>query len=163
MVFLCHIDSNHNGEGVKIFLKEDISSKLLTKHHFPSDVEDLFVDLNFRESKCLLFGTYHLFLIELIKLLILTQTMIMFYLQETLMQKMMSLALVVFSINMISIILLRTCFKSSSKPTSIHLFLTTRNAHFRNTVAVCSSLSDFPKLALMVLKTFDKNKPCEIL
>ena len=79
------------------------------------------------------------------------------------MQKMMSLALVVFSINMISIILLRTCFKSSSKPTSIHLFLTTRNAHFRNTVAVCSSLSDFHKLALTVLKTFDKNKPCEIL
>ena len=31
-----------------------------------------------------------------------------------------------------------TCFKNSSKPTSIDLFLTTKNTHFQNTVAVCS-------------------------
>ena len=57
-----------------------------------------------------------------------------------------------------------TCFKNSSKPTCIDLFLTTKNTHFQNTVAVCSGLSDFHKLVLTVLKTsFDKNKPCEIL
>ena len=57
-----------------------------------------------------------------------------------------------------------TCFKNSSKPTSIDLFLTTKNTYFQNTVAVCSGLSDFHKLVLTVLKTsFDKNKPCEIL
>ena len=58
-----------------------------------------------------------------------------------------------------------TCFKNSSKPASTDLFLTTKNAHFQNTVAVCSSgLSDFHKLVLIVLKTSsDKKKPCESL
>ena len=37
-----------------IFVKEDMLSKLLTKHNLPSDVEGLFVELN---SK--IFGTYH--------------------------------------------------------------------------------------------------------
>ena len=41
-----------------------------------------------------------------------------------------------------------TCFKNSSKPTSIDLFLTTKNTHFKNSVAVYSGLSDFHKLVL---------------
>ena len=92
------LDRNRNGGGVMIFVKEDIPSKLLTKHNFPSDVEGLFVELNFRRSNFSLELITHLhimisvFLIVLIKLLILTATMIMFYLLETLMQKMMSLA-----------------------------------------------------------------------
>ena len=92
------LDRNRNG-GVMIFVKEDIPSKLLTKHNFPRDIEGLFVELNFRKSKWLLFGTYHppaqndqYFLTVLIELLILAATMMMFYLLETLMQKMMSLA-----------------------------------------------------------------------
>ena len=52
-------------------------------------------------------------------------------------------------------------FKNYSKPTSIDLFLATKNTFF-NTAAVWSGLSDFHKLVLTVLKTFDKNKPCEI-
>ena len=51
------LDGNRNGGGVMIFVKEDIPSKLLTKHNFASDVEGLFVVLNFRKSKWLLFGT----------------------------------------------------------------------------------------------------------
>ena len=43
------LDRNRNGGGVVIFVKEDIPSKLLTKHNFPSDVEGLFVELNFRK------------------------------------------------------------------------------------------------------------------
>ena len=53
------LDRNHNGGGAMIFVKEDIPRKLLTKYNFPSDVEGLFVELNFRKSKWLLFGTYH--------------------------------------------------------------------------------------------------------
>ena len=57
-----------------------------------------------------------------------------------------------------------SCFKNSFKPTSIDLFLATKNTHFQNTVAVCIGLSDFHKLVLTVFKTsFDKSKPCEIL
>ena len=53
------LDRNRNGEGVMIFARKDIPSKFLTKHNFPSDVEVLFVELNFRKSKWLLCGTYH--------------------------------------------------------------------------------------------------------
>ena len=52
------IDRNRNGGGVMIFVKEDIPSKLLTKHNFPTDVEGFLIELNFRKSKRLLFGTY---------------------------------------------------------------------------------------------------------
>ena len=51
---------NSNVEDVITFVKEDLIRKLLTKHNFPRDVEDLFVERNFRKSKWLLFGTYHL-------------------------------------------------------------------------------------------------------
>ena len=53
------LDRNRNGRSVMIFVKEDIPSKLLTKQNFPSDVEGLLVELNFRKLKWLLFGTYH--------------------------------------------------------------------------------------------------------
>ena len=53
------LERNRNGGGAMIFVKEDIPSKLLIKHNFPSDAEGLFVELNFRKSKWLFFGTYH--------------------------------------------------------------------------------------------------------
>ena len=53
------LNGNRNGVGVMIFVKEDIPSKLLTKHDFPNDIEGLFAELNFRKSKWLLCGTYH--------------------------------------------------------------------------------------------------------
>ena len=52
------MDRNRNDWGVTIFAKEDIESKLLIKHNFPSDVEGLFVELDFRKSKWLIFDTF---------------------------------------------------------------------------------------------------------
>ena len=40
-----------------IYIREDIPSKRLDKHIFPYNMEDLYVELNFR--KCLLFRTHH--------------------------------------------------------------------------------------------------------
>ena len=42
-----------------VYICEDIPSKLLDKHVCPYDMEGLFVELNFRKCKWLLFGTYH--------------------------------------------------------------------------------------------------------
>ena len=42
-----------------IFICDDIPSRVLTKHVFPDDIEGLFIELNFRKAKWLLFGTYH--------------------------------------------------------------------------------------------------------
>ena len=54
------IDRNRSGGGVMIYVRDVIPSKLLTKHFFPNDIEDLFVELNFTKCKLLLLGTYHL-------------------------------------------------------------------------------------------------------
>ena len=40
-----------------VYIREDIPSKLLDKHVFPYDMEGLFVELNFRKCKWLIFGT----------------------------------------------------------------------------------------------------------
>ena len=44
------LDGNRKGGGVTIFVKEDIPRNFLTKHNFPSDVEGLLAELNYRKS-----------------------------------------------------------------------------------------------------------------
>ena len=45
------LDRNWRGGGVMIYVREDIPSKLLTKHVFPSDTECTFLELNLRKCK----------------------------------------------------------------------------------------------------------------
>ena len=42
------IDRNRNGDGI-IFIRDDIPSRVLTRHVFPDDIEGLFIELNFRQ------------------------------------------------------------------------------------------------------------------
>ena len=53
------LDRNRNGGGVMIYIRDDIPSRLLLKHVFPSDIEGLYIELNFRKCKWLLLGTHH--------------------------------------------------------------------------------------------------------
>ena len=47
------------GGGVIIYMREDIPSKILTKHVLPTDIEALFMEFNFRKCKWLVeFITY---------------------------------------------------------------------------------------------------------
>ena len=45
------LDRNRNGGGIMIFIRDDIPSRVLTKHVFPDDIEDLLIELNFRKTK----------------------------------------------------------------------------------------------------------------
>ena len=45
--------------GILIYVREYITTRLLTLHDFPRDIEGLFVEINLRKTKRLLFGTYH--------------------------------------------------------------------------------------------------------
>ena len=56
---LYRLDRNKKRGGAMIYMSEYIPSKRLNKHVFPYDMEGLFVELNFRKCKWLLFGTYH--------------------------------------------------------------------------------------------------------
>ena len=53
------IDRNKHGGGVIIYIREDIPSKLLTKHNFPIEIEGIFIEINLRKTKWILFGSYH--------------------------------------------------------------------------------------------------------
>ena len=52
-------DRNIHGGGILIYVREDIPSKELKKHTFPDDIEGMFVEINLRKAKWLLFGSYH--------------------------------------------------------------------------------------------------------
>ena len=53
------LDRNRNGGGIIIYVREDIPSNMLVKQKLPHNIEDIFIALNFRKVKWLLFGTYH--------------------------------------------------------------------------------------------------------
>ena len=100
-------DRNRNGGGIMIYIRDDIPSKLLTKHVFPDNIEGLFVELNFRKSKWLLIGAYHplsqsdnYFFEHLDKALDIYSNYENFYLQEISAQKLHSLLWISSYINM---------------------------------------------------------------
>ena len=53
------LDRNKRGGGILIYVREDISSKQLTRHTFKHDIEGLFLELNLNKYKLLVLGTYH--------------------------------------------------------------------------------------------------------
>ena len=48
------LDPNRNEGRVMIYIRDDIPSKLLLKHVFPSDIEGLYIELNFMKCKWLI-------------------------------------------------------------------------------------------------------------
>ena len=55
---LCRLDRNRNGGSLMIYVRDEIPSKMLTKHNLPEDIEAGFIELNFRKCKWLLCATY---------------------------------------------------------------------------------------------------------
>ena len=53
------LDRNRNRGGLMIYIGDDTPRRLLLKHAFPSDIEGLYIELNFKKCKWLLLGTYY--------------------------------------------------------------------------------------------------------
>ena len=49
-------DRNRLGRGVIVYVRDDISNKHLIKHKLPEDIEGIFVEVNLRKTKWLIFG-----------------------------------------------------------------------------------------------------------
>ena len=65
--------------------------------------------------------------------------------------------------NLTNIVKGSTCFKNSSKPSTINLFLTNNGSYFQNTKTFFTGLSDFHKLVTITPKiSIPKNKPLHI-
>ena len=52
-------DRDQFGGGILIYIREDIPSKLLDGYKFPDDIEGLFLEINLKNTKWRLFGSYH--------------------------------------------------------------------------------------------------------
>ena len=52
-------DKNRSSEGVIFYVRNDIPSKQLTKYKLPNDIEIIFIEVNLRKIKWLIFGPYH--------------------------------------------------------------------------------------------------------
>ena len=164
------LDRNSSGGGLLIYVREDIPSKQLSKHTFPSDIEGIFVEINLRKSKWLLFGTYH------------PPSQSNSYFFESLTKAMdiylggydrfllagdfnceeseQHLKSFLDQYHAINIVKEKTCFKSVNNPSCIDLFITNQSRSFQNTTAISSGLSDFHKMVLTVFKTkFEKQSP----
>ena len=167
------LDRNRNGGDILIYVREDIPTKQLFKHNFPSDIEGIFVGINLRKTKWLLFGTYHPpsqsdnYYFESItraldiygelysKLLLVGD----FNAEDS--ESCMSAFL--YQHNLKTLVKQKTCFKSTENPSCIDLFLTNCAHSFQNTNTISAGISDCHKMVVTVLKTtFTKAKPKEI-
>ena len=155
-------DRNRNGGGVLIYIREDIPSKLLADHKLPHDIEGIFVELNLRKKKWLLFGSYHppsqsdeYFFHQVKKGLDMCSK---FYERFMLIGDFNAedsepcLSQFFFEMNAKNIVKEPTCYKSLSNPSCIDLVITNSSSSFQNTKAISTGLSDFHKMVITVLK-----------
>ena len=164
-------DRNRNGGGIMIFIRDDIPSRMLTKHVFPDDIEGLFIELNFRKAKWLPFGTYHpLTQNDLYYFNNLDKALDLYshYYKKLLVGDFNTevsdvLSTFLYQHDLENLVKEKTCFKNANNPSTIDLFLTNNSLAFQNTTTTFTGLSDCHKLVLTVLKTtFSKNKPKEL-
>ena len=130
-----------------IFIRDDIPSRVLTKHVFPDDIEGLFIELNFRKAKSLLFGTYHpptqsdsyyfnnlnALTVPMIKKLLVGDF-------NTEVSDVLSIFLYQYDLE--NLVKDKTCIKNPNNPSTIDLFLTNYSLAFQNTTATFTGLSD---------------------
>ena len=167
------LDRNRDGGGVMIYVREDIPSKLLSKHTFTETIEGLFIEVNLRKTKLLFFGSYRSnhavfgvstddYFNQICLALDTYSNYDKFLLagdfntEET----NDSLDDFLFEHNIRNLVKEPTCFKSIENPSCIDLFLTNTPQSFQNTTTITTGLSDFHKMVVTVLKTtFPKAKP----
>ena len=167
------LDRNKHGGGILIYIREDISSKQLTKHTFKDDMEGIFLELKLNKYKLLVLGTYHPPNQDNQYYFNNISNSLDLYLREY------SRFLLMGDFNTVdsdpifsdfnsqydakNIVKGPTCFKSATNPSTIDLFVTNTPRSFWNTRTFENSLSDFHSLVTTVLNTkYVKPKPKQV-
>ena len=168
------LDRNRFGGGVLIYVREDIPCKELIQRKLPENIEGLFIEINLRKQKFLLFGSYRSprqeaeYFLKLVNFALDTYRQTYdrfiligdFNLNET--DPLMSEFL--HNNDSKNLVKENTCFKNPNNPSCIDLFITNSSVSFQNTTTLASGLSDGHKMILTVLKTtFPKAKRKEII
>ena len=157
-------DRNINGGGVVIYIREDILCKELTTHPFSSDIEGIFLEVNLRKSKWLVFGGYNnnklntdIFLSKLGPILDhylpkFDNFLLLGDFNSEIHEIGMSELYDIY--NLQNLITDLTCFKNPLNPSSIDLILTNKPRSFQNSQVIETGLSDHHKMTITVLRAF---------
>ena len=165
-------DRKRGGGGIVTYIREDIPSKVLNLVSIPDDIEGIFIEINLRKAKWLIFATYlppwqdkSYYFDNIAKALDVYgakyENMILvgdFNTKES--EQVFSDF--IYEQDLHNIVSFPTCFKSVENPSTIDLFLTNRPKCFQNTIGFSTGLSDFHKLVATSFKmNFSKSKPIE--
>ena len=167
------LDGDKHGGGILIYIRENIPSKQLSKHNCTVTIKGIFIEINLRKTKWLLFRTYHppsnsdKEYFEQIELALDTYSNYEKFLligdfnaEDT----EPCLINFLYQIDAKNLVKEKTCFESVNNPSCVDLFLANSYRSFQNSTAVCTGLSYFHKMTVTVLKTtFHQAKPKEIL
>ena len=167
------LDRNKHGGGILVYVREDIPSKELSKHTQPSDIEGIFLEINQRKTRWLLFACYHppgqsddyffktvgnsldLYFQDYSKFLLVGD----FNAVET----ELCLSKFLNQYDSRSLGKASTCFKNPQNPSCIDLIINNSPKSFQNTESIPTGLSDFHNMVVSVLKSeIPKGKPREI-
>ena len=152
------------GGGVLIYVREDIPCREFTNHAIDNNIEGIFLEINLRKTKWLLFGGYNHNKSNITNFLsnlgpILDHHMSKFdnilllgdFNSETTELRMNEFC---DTYNLQNLIKHPTCFKNSQNPSSIDVMLTNKIRSFQNSQVIETGLSDHHKMTVTVLKTF---------
>ena len=161
-------DRNEHGGGIMVFVREDISSKLISDETLC--IEEMFIELNFRKKKWLLCCSYNPNKNTISdNLEILRRNLDLYSAQyENLIMigdfnsdvNQSCMKAFFESYNLSSLIKEPTCYKNPQNPSCIDLILTNSPYSFQNSCVIETGLSDFDKMTVTVTKTsYEKLKP----
>ena len=157
-----------NAGGILVYIRDDIPSRQLMKHSIDSSLEGIFVEINLRKSKWLLFAGYNHNKINISNFLNTIGPVFDHYLnkfdnflllgdfnseiEEPELREFCDIY------NLSNLITEPTCFKNPENPSSIDLILTNKPRSFVNSCTIETGLSDHHKLTVSVLRLFFKKQ-----
>ena len=167
---LYKLDRCSNGDGILLYIRDDILSRLLSNS---DKTEIIFAEINFRKKKWLICASYsphkskisnHLhhsgkgldhYMGNYDNILLLGDFNSEF--SEPCLNRFCDIY------NLKNLVKEPTCYKNPGNPSSIDFFLTNRPRTFQCTTTIEAGISDFYKLVVTVLKTFCKKRRPKII
>ena len=167
------LDRTADGGGVIIYVREDIPCRLLNSHKTIEKLEGIFIEINLRKNKWLLFGGYNPKKENIANFLTYLSPIMDHYIgkydnilllgdfnSETTEAELTEFCE---TYNLTNLIKEPTCFKNPLNPSSIDLLLTNKTSYFQNSKIIETGLSDHHKMTITVIKSFFKKaKPLKI-
>ena len=165
------LDRDKSGGGLIIYIREDIPAKTLESLPSDRDNEGIFIEINLRNNKWLLFCGYNPkkeriseYISNLSNrlnkhrgnydnIIILGDLNCDYNIKDNKLYEFSEVY------NLKNIVKGNTCFKNTNHPTSIDVILTNRKERFQDTKIIETGLSDYHKMTITCLRRYVKKNP----